>query len=72
VQTPQCFLARPLLDAYRAARKVGFTGVDTAETVERFSDLTVMVVPGDPRNFKVTYETDLEAAEAAAGTFIQA
>ena len=38
-QTPQVFAAQELLTAYRRAEEAGFEGVDTAETVERFSDL---------------------------------
>jgi 2-C-methyl-D-erythritol 4-phosphate cytidylyltransferase len=64
VQTPQVFRATRLLDAYRAAAKAGFDGVDTSETVERFSDLTVAVVPGDERNIKITVASDLSLAEA--------
>lgn len=63
VQTPQAFSAGPLLAGYRAAAVSGFEGVDTAETVERFTDLPVATVPGDPRNIKVTFIEDLLAAE---------
>lgn len=63
VQTPQAFWARPLLDAYRRAGEAGFEGVDTAETVERFSELEIAIVPGDPRNIKVTFVEDLFRAE---------
>ncbi len=69
VQTPQCFRAGPLLAAYQAAKDLGFEGVDTAETVEQFSDLTIAVVPGDPRTFKVTFEDDFVAAERIAATW---
>jgi 2-C-methyl-D-erythritol 4-phosphate cytidylyltransferase len=65
-QTPQAFRARPLLEAYRRAAAAGVEGVDTAETVERFSDLRVAVVPGDPRNIKVTFVEDLFQAEEYA------
>lgn len=63
MQTPQIFLARPLLDAYRASIRFGEEGVDTAETIERFTDLDVEVVPGDPRNIKVTFVEDFFQAE---------
>lgn len=63
VQTPQAFHAKPLLLAYRRAREAGFQGVDTAETVERFSDLSIAVVPGDPHNIKVTFVEDFFEAE---------
>lgn len=66
VQTPQAFHAAPLLDAYRSATAAGFRGVDTAETIERFSDLTVTVVPGDRRNIKVTFVEDFFTAEGYA------
>lgn len=66
VQTPQVFRAQPLLAAYQASLSAGFEGVDTAETVERFSDLEVCVVPGDPRNIKVTFVEDFFTAEEYA------
>lgn len=66
VQTPQAFLARPLLEAHRAAAHAGFQGVDTAEAVERFSELSVRVVVGDPRNVKVTVIEDLGVVEQLA------
>lgn len=69
VQTPQCFRSAPLLAAYRAARAAGFEGVDTAETVQRFSDLTIAVVPGDPRAFKITFVDDFESARQVAATW---
>ena len=69
VQTPQAFHARPLLLAYRRAKEAGFQGVDTAETIERFSDLSITVVPGDPHNIKVTFVEDFFAAEGYALQF---
>jgi 2-C-methyl-D-erythritol 4-phosphate cytidylyltransferase len=66
VQTPQAFLARPLLAAYEASVRAGFEGVDTAETIERFSDLRIRIVPGDPRNIKVTFVEDFFSAEEYA------
>ncbi|NOY55299.1 MAG: 2-C-methyl-D-erythritol 4-phosphate cytidylyltransferase [Actinobacteria bacterium] len=66
VQTPQGFHALPLLHAYRRAERAGFEGVDTAETVERFSDLPIRYVPGDPRNIKVTFVEDIFVAEDLA------
>lgn len=70
VQTPQIFAARPLLEGYRRAATEGFEGVDTAETVERFTQVEVGVVPGDPRNVKVTFVEDLLAAEDLARSFV--
>ena len=69
VQTPQCFRTEPLIAAYRAALEAEFEGVDTAETIERFTDLIVAVVPGDPRVFKVTFQEDLARAEQVAATW---
>lgn len=62
-QTPQAFLAGPLRAAFREAAAAGFSGADTAATVERFSDLPIVAVPGDPRNVKVTYREDLALVE---------
>jgi 2-C-methyl-D-erythritol 4-phosphate cytidylyltransferase len=63
VQTPQAFRGAPLLAAHDAAARDGFTGTDTAECVERYGQLPVQIVPGDPRNLKVTYADDLFVAE---------
>lgn len=63
MQTPQVFEAVSLLSGYRAAAVDGFEGVDTAETVERYTTLPVATVPGDPRNIKVTFIEDLWAAD---------
>lgn len=60
-QTPQIFSGPELLSAYRRARDAGFEGVDTAETVERFSDLKIRAVPGDPDNLKLTFPEDFQA-----------
>jgi 2-C-methyl-D-erythritol 4-phosphate cytidylyltransferase/2-C-methyl-D-erythritol 2,4-cyclodiphosphate synthase len=64
VQTPQAFRVATLYDAYSAARDSGWTGTDEASLVEKFSDESVHLVPGDPRNFKVTRPEDLQLAEA--------
>lgn len=66
VQTPQVFKARPLLEAYRSSVEAGFEGIDTAETIEKFSHLEVVVVPGDERNMKITLVEDLFRAEELA------
>lgn len=69
VQTPQVFDARALLGAYRAAAADGREGVDTAETVGRYAEIAVTLVPGDPRNIKVTYVEDMFEAEEYAATW---
>jgi 2-C-methyl-D-erythritol 4-phosphate cytidylyltransferase len=66
VQTPQAFWSRPLLASYRKAAAAGIEGVDTAETVERYSDLEVAVIAGDRRNIKVTFVEDFFLAEEYA------
>lgn len=63
VQTPQAFLAEPLLSAYEQAAKDGYEGSDTACTVERYTDLRVQLMRAEPSNIKVTYPQDLFLAE---------
>lgn len=63
VQTPQAFRARPLLASYVAAQRDGFEGTDTAACVAAYSDLAVVVVPGEATNLKVTYPEDVILAE---------
>ena len=63
VQTPQAFLAAPLLHAYRDAAAEHFEGTDTSSSVERFSGIEVRSFQGDPRNLKVTFSQDLLLAE---------
>jgi len=59
-QTPQVFRGPELMAAYVRAAQAGFDGRDTAEVVERFGNLSIAAVPGDPGNLKVTYPEDLE------------
>lgn len=61
VQTPQAFRAGPLLTAYAAAERAGFTGTDTASCLEAFAaePLRVVAVRGDPANTKITFARDL-------------
>lgn len=63
VQTPQAFRAEQLLDAYRRAAIEGFVGTDTASCIERYTDISVRWVPGDPANIKITFPEDLFLAE---------
>lgn len=62
-QTPQVFRGRELLQAFR--RSTGDTP-DTAEAVLRHGNLAIAAVPGDSRNIKVTYPTDLDRAARLA------
>jgi 2-C-methyl-D-erythritol 4-phosphate cytidylyltransferase len=63
VQTPQAFRAGPLLEAYAAAEREGFTGTDTAACVAAYTDLRLRAVPGEATNLKVTWPEDLPLAE---------
>jgi 2-C-methyl-D-erythritol 4-phosphate cytidylyltransferase len=58
VQTPQAFAA----DLLRQAHAGGTQATDDAALVEALG-ATVRVVPGDPRNLKITTPADLDAAE---------
>jgi 2-C-methyl-D-erythritol 4-phosphate cytidylyltransferase len=58
VQTPQAFRA----DVLRRAHQRGTVATDDAALVERLG-ATVLVVPGDAGNIKVTTPDDLRAAE---------
>lgn len=62
VQTPQAFRAATLLAAYDAAAADGFVGTDTAACLERYTDLEIRAVDGEPRNLKVTFPEDLALA----------
>ena len=63
VQTPQAFRAGPLLEAYRRARRDGFTGTDTASCVAAYTDLPVHAVPAPATNLKITFTEDVALAE---------
>jgi 2-C-methyl-D-erythritol 4-phosphate cytidylyltransferase len=67
MQTPQGFLAAPLLDAYERAAADGFAGTDTAACVTRYCDLQVRCIPGDDRNIKITYPHDVVVAAKSLG-----
>jgi 2-C-methyl-D-erythritol 4-phosphate cytidylyltransferase len=62
VQTPQAFRA----DVLRRAHASGGEATDDAALVEALG-ATVRVVPGDPRNIKLTTPADLALAEHLAG-----
>ncbi len=67
-QTPQMFRRAILQHALGRAEADGFAGTDCASLVERLRDENgaalhpVTVVPGEERNFKVTYAADLQRA----------
>jgi 2-C-methyl-D-erythritol 4-phosphate cytidylyltransferase len=58
VQTPQAFRASILRDAHAGCPEA----TDDAALVEQLG-ATVVVVPGDPRNLKITFAGDLRRAE---------
>ena len=62
IQTPQAFRA----DALRSAHERGSDATDDAALVEAQGG-TVVVVPGDPANLKVTTPEDLRIAAALLG-----
>ncbi|WP_342666268.1 IspD/TarI family cytidylyltransferase [Pseudonocardia spinosispora] len=70
VQTPQGFAAGPLLAAYERAAVDGFAGTDTASCIQHYTEISVRCIPGEGRNFKITYAHDLRIADAviARGT----
>jgi 2-C-methyl-D-erythritol 4-phosphate cytidylyltransferase/2-C-methyl-D-erythritol 2,4-cyclodiphosphate synthase len=59
VQTPQGFQRSLLVSAYRKAFEEGFYATDDSGIVERYSNVSAYVVPGSPRNLKVTVKEDL-------------
>jgi 2-C-methyl-D-erythritol 4-phosphate cytidylyltransferase len=64
VQTPQLFARADVVEAYRRAGEDDFHGVDTAETVARYTATPVEFVASDPRNLKITTVDDLTTARA--------
>ncbi|MBF0146987.1 MAG: 2-C-methyl-D-erythritol 4-phosphate cytidylyltransferase [Magnetococcales bacterium] len=60
-QTPQLFHHGPILQLHQRARAAGFEATDDASLAE-WGGLEVRVVPGDPRNIKITHPRDLELA----------
>ncbi len=61
-QTPQGFRCGLFRRAVEAAEADGFAGTDEASLVERLG-IEVAVVPGSPKNFKITQAGDLALAE---------
>ena len=61
-QTPQVFRYSILQEAFAKARKNDFLGTDEASLVEHLGE-EVTVVPGSPRNIKITTPADLELAQ---------
>jgi 2-C-methyl-D-erythritol 4-phosphate cytidylyltransferase len=65
-QTPQGALFSEMQRAFAEAAQDEFSGTDEASVLER-AGITVAVVPGSPRNMKITQPGDLELAEFYLG-----
>lgn len=65
-QTPQGARSDLLRRAFREAEADEFAGTDEASLLER-AGVEVVVVPGSPRNIKITQPGDLELAEFFLG-----
>ena len=59
IQTPQIFPASELWKSYELAKLDKWQAVDTTECVSKYSALEAVVIPGDPRNMKVTFIEDI-------------
>lgn len=62
-QTPQAFRARLLYDCFidLIEQEDDFVPTDESGVVAHFHpEIPIKIVPGDPKNFKVTYASDLE------------
>ena len=59
IQTPQIFPASELWKSYELAKLDNWQAVDTTECVSKYSELEAVVIPGDPRNMKVTFIEDI-------------
>lgn len=59
IQTPQIFPAAELWKSYELAKLDNWQAVDTTECVSKYSELEAVVIPGDPRNMKVTFIEDI-------------
>jgi 2-C-methyl-D-erythritol 4-phosphate cytidylyltransferase len=64
-QTPQAFLVAALRAAHDEAIHAGYDVTDDAMLLEQVG--SVVAIPGDPRNFKITSMLDLARAEARIG-----
>ena len=64
VQTPQAFRFPAILDAHRQAAEAGAVGMTDDAAVAERAGLEVVVVEGDPSNFKITTMDDIARADA--------
>jgi 2-C-methyl-D-erythritol 4-phosphate cytidylyltransferase/2-C-methyl-D-erythritol 4-phosphate cytidylyltransferase/2-C-methyl-D-erythritol 2,4-cyclodiphosphate synthase len=63
IQTPQAFKKDLLVRAHEQALADNFVGSDDSVLLERLG-VRVRIVPGDPKNLKITTPDDLLMAEA--------
>ena len=63
IQTPQIFPSSELWKSYELAKLDNWQAVDTTECVSKYSELEAVVIPGDPRNMKVTFIEDIFTLE---------
>jgi 2-C-methyl-D-erythritol 4-phosphate cytidylyltransferase / 2-C-methyl-D-erythritol 2,4-cyclodiphosphate synthase len=61
-QTPQAFDAEAIRGAHARAERLGLEATDDAMLLELAGD-TVVTVPGEPANFKITTPEDMARAE---------
>ncbi|MDC0051627.1 MAG: IspD/TarI family cytidylyltransferase [Candidatus Actinomarina sp.] len=59
LQTPQVFPADELWKSYELARLDDWQAVDTTECVSKYAGREAVIVPGDPKNMKVTFIEDI-------------
>lgn len=59
IQTPQVFPADELWKSYELAKIDNWQAVDTTECVSKYVGREAVIVPGDPKNMKVTFIEDI-------------
>ena len=59
LQTPQVLPADELWKSYELARLDDWQAVDTTECVSKYAGREAVIVPGDPKNMKVTFIEDI-------------
>ena len=59
LQTPQVLPADELWKSYKLARLDDWQAVDTTECVSKYAGREAVIVPGDPKNMKVTFIEDI-------------
>ncbi len=65
ISTPQVFQRHPIMDAHQRAQNLGFYATDDAGLIE-WAGGSVVMVPGEETNIKITTRLDLKLAELIA------